>query len=100
MSNINIYLNNQQLIDLGTKLNCKYDELPKVIKSSLIEETNSKWYRNWFKDEKVEIVEIDKESIIDEYLRNNEYGVVMQRRSDIMSKPVFTLASEDPEYQK
>lgn len=85
MGNVGIYFNYQQLLDVATKLECKYDEIGKVLKASLLEEKRSKFYRELRATP-------DVNKIIEEYLRNEEIGIIAQRRAELLNEVVFTPA--------
>ena len=87
-----MYLNNQQLIDVGTKLNCKYDDIAKVLKTSLLGEAKgSRYFREIFGE--VVSLQDTKKEVIEEYLRSTEVGVILMQRSEVANKPVFTPKS-------
>ena len=86
--NVSIYLNNQELIDLGTKLNCKYDEIAKILKISLTGQSKSRYFRDFFNESKE--VEIDETAIINEFLKTHELGVITMIRAELINKPIFT----------
>ena len=88
MGTISLYVNHKETVDLCTKYNCLDSELNKVVKATLLDNKSSRYFREVGN---VEMVEIDKQGIIDEYLRTTEVGIILLQRSEITNKPVFTV---------
>jgi hypothetical protein len=91
MSNVSIYINHKETVDLCTKYNCLDSELNKVLKATLLDNRTSRFFRELGSKS----VDCDKDTIIDEYLANTDIGIISLRRSDITTKPVFTLKSRE-----
>lgn len=91
MGTISLYVNHKETIDLCTKYNCLDSELNKVVKATLLDNKSSRYFREVGK---VEMVEIDRAGIIEEYLRTTPVGIIIQQRSEATNKPVFTLDLE------
>lgn len=89
MSNVNVYLNKTEVVDVCTRLKCTDGDLPKVTKAILTGATTSKHFRD-LGTKQVEQEPVDKEAIIDEYLLNTDIGVMSLRKSGLLTKPKFT----------
>ena len=89
MGTISMYVNHKETVDLCTKLDCLDSELNRVVKASLLNQNTSRFYREI--GAKSEI--IDEKSVIDEYLRTTEVGIILLQRSELVNKPVFTPKS-------
>jgi len=85
MATISIYVNHKETVDLCTKYNCLDSELNKVLKATILDHKTSRYYREFEAEQKV-----DKESIIEDFIRNTQPAEFVIRQQELLSKVKFT----------
>jgi len=109
MTTHGFYLNEEQEKRVSEKLDCRYDEIGKVVKASLNINKNSKWFRDFFKGafsvEDMVRVYKNLEPIIKSY-GPNDYNLIMnsviiEGESDLESKiEAYVIKVGSPEFKK
>lgn len=97
MPNIQLWLNREEEQEICSTLECRYDKIGVVLKASILEKKHSPDYRDFKKstinvedvtDElKKQIVDKEKEKIIEQYLKETEGVFIMDRKAKIDSRP-------------
>ena len=104
MPNAQFHLNKQEIIDVSTKLNCTNNKIGSVLKASLLDRKNSPDYRNLtpnvsekdISDEiRKAIIHEEKDKIIDEYLSENDFPLIMDRKTKLEMRTKFTPLNQN-----
>lgn len=85
MSNISFWANYEETVSLCTKLKCKDEDIPKVLKASLMDKTSSKHFRE-LGTKTIESKPFD----INVWLSTHSLSQLVDMKSKADSKPVFT----------
>ena len=88
MTQISAYLNHKQVVDASTMFQCKSDELGKITKLILTNETTHRLYPKCF--EQKETVEVNESSIITRFLETHNANDVIRMMNEIDDKMKFT----------